>query len=177
LKTVINRVPLTPEQLVTRLITVFNGAQRYARQIPVSNTYHMLPGRKRSYRELAYHTFRIGECFLEATEGATLTDEDLNKPPGNDLQTSEEIAKYGQKILKAVKVWWNEAKNKKEEQIIATYFGPQTLHVVLERTTWHSAQHTRQLMMVLKTLNIEPDGPLLPETLSGLPLPEKVWDD
>ena len=172
-----NHVPLTPEQLITRLITIFSAAQRYAHQIPVSHLNHLLPGRARSYRELAYHIFRIAECFLEATEGATLTDEDLNKPPNKHLQTGEEIAEYGQSVLNAVKVWWNSAKNRKEKQIIATYFGPQTLHVVLERTTWHSAQHTRQLMMVLKTLNIEPDGPLLPENLSGLPLPEKVWDD
>ena len=172
-----NHVPLTLEQLVTRLVTIFNAAQRYARQIPVSHLNHMLPGRARSYRELAYHIFRIAECFLEATRGRTLTDEDLNKPPGNNLQTGEEIAEYGQRVLQTLNVWWNSEKIRTEEQIIATYFGPQTLHVVLERTTWHSAQHTRQLMMVLKTLNIEPDGPLLPENLSGLPLPEKVWDD
>ena len=172
-----NGVPLAPEQLVARLITVFTGAQRYARQIPVSHLNHMLPGRARSYRELAYHIFRVGECFLKATEGATLTDGDLNKPPGDHLRTGEEIAVYGQKILEAVQTWWERTRDSTGEQIIATYFGPQPLHVVLERTTWHSAQHVRQLMMVLKTLNIEPEGPLLPETLAGLPLPEKVWDD
>jgi len=48
---------------------------------------------------------------------------------------------------------------------------------VLERTTWHSAQHTRQLMMVLNKLDIKPDGPLLTDDLSGLPLPDQVWDN
>jgi hypothetical protein len=51
------------------------------------------------------------------------------------------------------------------------------MHEVLERTAWHCAQHTRQLMMLLEMLDIAPNGPLTPADLAGLPLPEKVWDD
>ena len=55
---------------------------------------------------------------------------------------------------------------------MVTYFGSQTLHQVLERAVWHSAQHARQLMMVLQGLGISPDGPLAEEDLAGLPMPE-----
>jgi hypothetical protein len=59
---------------------------------------------------------------------------------------------------------------------VETYFGRKTIHVVLERTTWHSTQHTRQLGMVLRMLDIRPEDPLTPADLAGLPLPENVWD-
>jgi hypothetical protein len=58
-----------------------------------------------------------------------------------------------------------------------TYFGKHPLHVVLERTAWHPAQHTRQLMLILDTLKIEPERRLTPHDLAGLPLPDKAWDD
>jgi hypothetical protein len=51
------------------------------------------------------------------------------------------------------------------------------VHVVLERTVWHPAQHTRQLMLILESLGIAPERPLTPADLAGLPLPEKAWDD
>ena len=60
---------------------------------------------------------------------------------------------------------------------MATYWGEQSMHEVLERTTWHSAQHTRQLIVVLDSLGREADGRLTGADLQGLPLPEKAWDD
>jgi len=48
---------------------------------------------------------------------------------------------------------------------------------VLERTVWHPAQHTRQLMLILDTIGIEPDRGLTARDLAGLPLPDKAWDD
>ena len=169
--------PLPIHELVLKLRMVLAAAQRYVHQIPVSHLDHVLPGRIRTYRELGYHIFRIAECFLEAAAGTTLTDEDLNAPPCEDLQTGADIAEYGQGVLGAVEAWWRNTRDDKKGESIATYFGKQTLQIVLERTTWHSAQHARQLMMVLNKLGIEPDGPLLPDDLAGLPLPNQVWDD
>jgi hypothetical protein len=50
------------------------------------------------------------------------------------------------------------------------------MHDVLERTTWHAAQHSRQVMLMLETYGIAPDGPLGAVDLAGLPLPDEVWD-
>jgi hypothetical protein len=50
------------------------------------------------------------------------------------------------------------------------------MHQLLERSTWHSAQHTRQLIAVLERFAIAPDGRLTPEDLSGLPLPDGLWE-
>jgi len=60
--------------------------------------------------------------------------------------------------------------------MVPTYFGDQTLHQVLERCVWHSAQHARQLMMVLHLLGVDAVEPLTPADFADLPMPEGVWD-
>jgi len=47
----------------------------------------------------------------------------------------------------------------------------------MERTAWHAAQHTRQLAAVLETLDIKTADALSESDLSGLPLPDHVYDD
>lgn len=61
-------------------------------------------------------------------------------------------------------------------QKVKTFFGMQPIHMLFERSTWHSAQHVRQLAVVLERYRIEPDGRLTAEDLAGLPLPERLWE-
>jgi len=46
----------------------------------------------------------------------------------------------------------------------------------MERCTWHSAQHTRQIMAVLERFGIAADGPLTDADYAGLPLPVGLWE-
>jgi hypothetical protein len=57
------------------------------------------------------------------------------------------------------------------------YYGDVTLHEFLERTTWHSGQHVRQLMMVLDKLGIAPDQPVGAGHLRRPADAHQVWDD
>ena len=57
------------------------------------------------------------------------------------------------------------------------YYGAVSLHEVLERTAWHSGQHTRQLMLTLDKLGIDPDEPLGDAAFAALPMPRNVWDN
>ena len=57
------------------------------------------------------------------------------------------------------------------------YYGEVTLHEVLERTAWHSGQHTRQLMLILESIGIKPDQPLDIADFRGLPIPKEIWDN
>ena len=61
-------------------------------------------------------------------------------------------------------------------QKLKTYYGMQSMHQLFERTTWHSAQHARQLVAVLGRFGIEPNVRLTAEDLAGLPLPERLWE-
>jgi hypothetical protein len=52
----------------------------------------------------------------------------------------------------------------------------QPLHHVLERSTWHSAQHARQIIAVLERFGIAPEGPLTAQDYAGLPMPAGLWE-
>jgi hypothetical protein len=99
------------------------------------------------------------------------------KEAGPELRTGEDIARYGESVLARMQAWWKDTPDRSCSRPMDTYFGRQPMHVVLERTVWHPTQHTRQLMLILDTLNIEPDRRLTGADLAGLPLPDKVWDD
>jgi hypothetical protein len=94
------------------------------------------------------------------------------------MNTKAKILAYGQDVLGRFQTWWNGPGQGSDFAGKArVYYGDVTLHDYLERTTWHSGQHVRQLVMVLEMLNIEPDKPPTEKTFVGLPMPDKVWDD
>ena len=167
---------LAPAALVERLALILETARRLASQIPEARRDDGLPGRDRTFRELAYHVFQIPEVFLACQAGAELTYEALSELPPAHLVSLAAIADYGAELAARVAAWWDSEPDRAGARTLATYFGSQSLHVVLERTVWHSAQHTRQLAMVLESLGIAADRPLAPEALAGLPLPQDVWD-
>jgi len=82
-----------------------------------------------------------------------------------------------ERVLARMQAWWRDTPDRSCSRPMDTYFGRHPMHVVLERTVWHPTQHTRQLMLILDTLHIEPDRRLTGADLAGLPLPDKVWDD
>jgi glutaredoxin len=167
---------LAPAVLVSRLALILETAGRLTAQVPEDRRSYSLPGRERSLHGLAYHIFQIPEVFLACQAGAELTYEALDEPAPEGLATMADIAAYGADVAARIAAWWEGEPDRDGARALATYFGAHSLHVVLERTTWHSAQHTRQLAMMLETLAIAPDRPLDAAALADLPLPEKVWE-
>lgn len=169
---------LSPAELAARADLVLSAAQRFVRQIPADQFERKLPNRDRSYRELAHHLFRIPEAFVEAMAAdIELVHASLVQPPPASMTRPEQVAAYGETVRQALADWWRAQPDRSGTRVVKTYWGPQSLHEVLERTTWHSCQHVRQVMMILETLGIPPDQPLTQADLAGLPLPEKVWDE
>ncbi len=168
---------LSPEQLAARLDHVLETASRLIRQIPIESLGDKLPNRDRTLRVLAHHVFRISEAFLEACDGAELTAALPVVPPTDDMQSFVAMADYGDTVRARVAAWWADLDDKTCQRRMKTYYGEPRMHEVLERTTWHTAQHVRQIRMVLETRNVTPDRPLTDADLQGLPVPEKVWDD
>lgn len=171
--------PLAPPDLYVRWTTVLRAAQRYVRQIPdTAIDERAIENRERPIRLLAHHVFRICEAFLETAVGGVRFDEQTsNLPPlQGTCRTGEEIARYGESILARLQAWWDALADRSCAQPLDTYYGTQTTHELFERSTWHSAQHARQLIAILQRLGIEPDGRLRAEDLAGLPLPERLWE-
>ena len=175
---------LPPDKLLEKWILVLRAAQRYLRQIPSERiNERATPNRDRTIRMVGHHVFRIGEAFLEtAIDGVEYTVELIKNDPGfrtleeGTFMTGEEIAAYGESVIERLEQWWNTTDDRACERAVKTYFGVQPLYVLYSRSTWHSAQHARQCMAILERFGIEPDGPLTPEDLAGLPLPERLWD-
>src|SRR3546814_19859767 len=99
------------------------------------------------------------------------------RSPADWMPTGGDNADYEREVQQRVNAWWNTARNGSFQDRVATYYGPQPLRYLLERTTWHSGQHVRQVMMILRDMDIEPDRTLTDADFAGLPMPEKVWDD
>lgn len=167
---------LAPAELMQRLDLVLAAAQRYTLQMPQQAMERELPNRPRSYRVLLHHAFQIPAAFIDAMEGGTLSYENMVAAPPEDMRTPAAIAAFGGQVRRRVAAWWTGLAEHSGTQTIATYYGTQPMHEVLERTTWHCAQHVRQVMSLLEQLGIQPDRPLTPGELQGLPLPEKLWD-
>ena len=86
------------------------------------------------------------------------------------------MAPYGAGIIERIDNWWIQLEDKSCRQKVRTFYGTPPMHQLLERSTWHSAQHARQLTAVLERLGLEPDHRLTTEDLAGLPLPEGIWE-
>ena len=169
---------LSPEALMAKMGLVLTTAARYVRQIPAAELDKSFRNRNRPIRVLAHHVFRIVEGFLESMQdGRLLTYERIMQEAPPSIRTGEDIARYGEDVLARARQWWAAYPDRSCQSPMETYFGTHSVHVVLERTVWHPAQHTRQLMLILDSLGIPPDRPLSTEDLAGLPLPAKAWDE
>ena len=169
---------LSPEALMQKMDLVLTAAARYVRQIPAAELDKPFRNRNRPIRVLAHHVFRIVEGFLESMQdGGLLTYERIMEDAPPSIRTGEDIARYGEGVLERARQWWAVCPDRSCQSPMETYFGRHPVHVVLERAVWHPAQHTRQLMLILDSLGIQPDRPLSAADLARLPLPEKAWDE
>lgn len=169
---------LEPGELVRKWLDVLRAAQRHARQLPEGRLHERaVQSRDRSIRDLAYHVYQVPDAFLQAVENGV---QDLtvvyNAPPPPAVKTVEQISAYGKDVEKRVKAWWDGLRDKSCRQTVKTYYGSRTLHELLERCTWHSAQHARQIIAVLERLGIEPQGRLTAADYAGLPMPKGLWE-
>ena len=94
-----------------------------------------------------------------------------------DIANTAGLAAYGRGVREKVAAWWQQTPDKSCQQTVQTYYGPQKLHEVLERTTWHIAQHDRQWMMLLEMAAIAFERLLGDADFADLPMPKRVWDD
>lgn len=172
-------IPLPPDELYAKWSLVLRAAGRYIRQMPdACLDEQAIPNRDRAIRLVCHHIFRIAEAFVEsAAEDKEYWEWHAQQLPlDGTMRTSQEIVAYGEGILKRLDEWWYSLNDRSGQQLVKTYMGMQPLHLLLERSAWHSAQHVRQLMSLLEQRGIKPEVPLTKADLTGLPLPERLWE-
>jgi hypothetical protein len=116
----------------------------------------------------------VVDAFVGTTEGTALQKEMFAEEPAADADTATLVA-YGTKVRKRVNDWWKRNDHAATKKL-DTYYGPQSLHELLERTTWHCGQHVRQYMMLLEKEGQRHSQPLVAADFAKLPMPQNVWD-
>jgi hypothetical protein len=168
---------LSPGQLVERMDRFIGAALEIIPLMPDARLDTEVPNRPRKYRVLAHHMFRIPEAFVEVAGGKFFSEKlpaEVARP--EDMASTLALAAYGRGVRETVAAWWAGKADKSCKETVQTYYGPQSLHEVLERATWHIGQHCRQWMMLLDMAGIRFERPLTDSDFADLPMPKQVWD-
>ena len=162
---------LSPDALIDRLRRALSTSTRLTAQFPTFNLSDRLPNRDRTNLALANHIVEIAAGYLKVAAGADF-DHVVSAAIPESEAGREALAARSEAVRTALA---GESPLRPDDEV-ATFFGPSTLHAVLERCTWHAVQHVRQQAMVLERLGIAPDRRLGAGDFEGLPLPAGVWD-
>lgn len=167
---------LSVMELYDRLEQILAATLSHIEQLPEDELETTIPNRPRTYADLIYHIFSIPESFLEHEAGIPHTE--AKTVPNWDHYSTHVLSSYGQNVTRTLNDWFeSRAETRDWSESADVYWGEQTMHQYLERTTWHAGQHLRQIEWVLtEELGIELEQPVSPTVWEGLPLPEKVWD-
>jgi hypothetical protein len=166
---------LSPQQLAARLDRILELNQAALRMTPVDKLNVEGPGRKRALRQLAFHAFRLSGAFVDAMEQDGLEEKWLQEEAPQEMATGPAVADYGDGVRARLKAWFSKAPKDIFDEIAYTYYGEQTVHSLLERTTWHAGQHMRQIYDLLARNKVAPEGTLDMVVFKDLPMPKAVW--
>jgi glutaredoxin len=166
---------LSPAELRDRYDLVLDACCRYVAQMPPDALGATLPHRDRDFVGVASQTMSVMRSFLSAYYDDRHDTSYYLTP--DDVRTTEDLLARGAETRVRFEAWWaDDGCDDPLDRVVKTYWGHRTLHEVLEREVWHTAQHGRQLMLFLELQGIEPAGPLTSTELDGLPLPERVHE-
>jgi Glutaredoxin len=164
---------LAPPELARRLDRILDLAAQAMCQVPPEHLELAHPGRDRSIRQLGYHVFRLALAFPEAMAARRLPKAWLDEAAPPEVVDGPAVAAYGETVRGRLAEWF--ARPGAWEGLVETYYGPQSGHDLLERTTWHAAQHVRQIHALLGGVGITPRAPLTEADLRSLPIPAEIW--
>ncbi len=175
----LEREQLSPALLLQRLDALLDAAEQLTYQLPPERMRERLPQRERSWLDLAYHIPMIVAAYLAAARGGVLTYQHYELTPPAALQNPTAIGAVTAQLRAQLRAWAqsNASDERLGDRPLETYFGVRSLQIVLERTTWHVAQHCRQLEhLVQSSVDPAPESRLGQTILAGLPLPAAIWD-
>ena len=168
-------VKLEPPVLAERLDRILASTESLVRRIPDERMEWTPPERNRPLADLGFHVFRLSLGFVEAMDSATFPDTVHAELAPRDLRTGDGLARYGALVRARISGWFEGAAKEEFAQTVQAYWGPIVAHDFLERTTWHAAQHLRQLYILAGRIGVTPAAPEPTELYKDLPLPTAIW--
>lgn len=169
---------LPPDELMARWETFLALAKSLTADIPADRLDHRpVPTRDRSLLALAYHIFQIPDVFVRNAEGEF---EDwahhVNLPPPESVRSTADVLGFAEKSVASLTDWWAGLDDRTCAFPVATYYGVRPAWELLERQTWHTAQHTRQIDAVLAEFGVPVTRTVDPRLYTGLPMPTGLWE-
>jgi hypothetical protein len=168
-------VKLAPPVLAARLDRILASTEALLRVFPDSRMEWTPEERKRPLADLGYHVFRLSLGFIEGVDSATFPATVHAELAPAELRSGEALARYGALVRARVSGWFAGAGGDEFAGTVETYWGPVLAHDFLERTTWHAAQHLRQLYILADRVGVKPPAPEPVDAYKDLPLPAAIW--
>jgi hypothetical protein len=166
---------LSPPELAQRLDRVLEATHALVRGFDQARLDHRPPERDRTVRDLAYHVFRLSLACIEGMDRGHLPHAWLGETAPGDLVDGPAVARYGALVRGRLQGWFAGAGEDEYARVVDAYYGPQTGHELLERTTWHAAQHLRQLHVLAGRLGVRRPETPPDELFADLPMPAALW--
>jgi hypothetical protein len=166
---------LSPKELAARLDRILESAGRLLAQVPDDKIMWTPPERNRTLRQLGYHVFRLSLAFVDAMDRGEMPKAWLDELAPAELATGPAISRYGELVRARLSGWFAGVGPDEFGRMLQIYYGPQSGHDLLERTTWHAAQHLRQLYVLAERIGLKPRDPMPADQFQGLPLPDALW--
>lgn len=162
---------LSPSELINRQVEFLSILDSTIDSIPETAHDQKVPGRDRTIWNLVEHMCEIAHVYQRVADGTSTFDAAAADAEVTGKSTREQL----HASLDSLKAKLSH-KNHEYETYVDTYFGPASLHYVLERCTWHIAQHLRQLASLMRSIDKSIMQEIDTELLSQLPIPNEVWD-
>lgn len=166
---------LSPPELAARLDRILEATQRALRPVSAERLRTTAPDRDRTLRDIGYHIFRLSLGFRDAAQEGRFPVAWLLEAVPAEMRDGAALARYGETVQVQLSVWFAEHLTQPFSAPVQTYYGPQSLHALLERTCWHAAQHLRQVYALLEAAGLASEQPLSARDYVGLPVPDSVW--
>jgi glutaredoxin len=169
---------LSPTELISRWFYFCDIARELIDNIPQDKLQATpIPNRDRTLHGLSYHIFQVPEAFLENAEcGEEHFDKYFDAPPPADVKTSADVRAYADRITNRLRHYWEHLADTSFNWTVKTFYGIQPSHHFLERSVWHTAQHIRQLQVVLDGYKVALPRRIDETQYRGLPMPDGVWE-
>lgn len=166
---------LSAAELAARLDRILAATGRLIAALPPAALAHKPAQRDRDLLNLGFHVFRLSLAFADGMDMGEFPETWLQERAPAELTDGSAVARYGALVRGRLSGWFEGAGDGEYARIIRVYYGPQTGHDLLERTTWHAAQHLRQLHVVATELGVSLPDPMPVADFEGLPMPASLW--
>jgi glutaredoxin len=137
----------------------------------------VLKERERPVGELSFHAFQVARAFLHCVKTGDLEWFERSSGPvdmGVAMNKSSLLA-YARDTLAELDGYWNKGDTKFKETPAEFEGGLKSTQEFLDRSSWHSAQHIRQLAFVLERDGVELNPPWSADMIQGLGVPAGLW--